>query len=229
MTTPATADLPAAPDLAADIARWLAEDVGAGDRTTDAIVPADATCRATLLLKEPGVVCGLGPGAPGVRGARPRACAREPLAADGDRVSPGIVGTLDGPARAVLTGERLALNLLGRLSGIATLTRRYVDAVAGTARRHPRHPQDDARACAPPRSGPSAAVAAPTTGWASTTPCSSRTTTCCSRPTSRPPIAAARGTGLPVEVECDTLDQVGAGPRRGRRPDPARQHVPRRS
>ena len=56
----------------------------------------------------------------------------EPLAADGDRVEPGPIARVEGPARAVLTGERLALNLLGRLCGIATLTRRYVDAVDGT-------------------------------------------------------------------------------------------------
>src|SRR6266581_5604360 len=53
-------------------------------------------------------------------------------AADGDLVQPGPVARLEGSARAILTGERTALNLLGRLSGIATLTRRYVDAVAGT-------------------------------------------------------------------------------------------------
>src|SRR2546430_2689778 len=52
--------------------------------------------------------------------------------ADGDRVGPSEIARLEGSARAILVGERLALNLLGRLSGIATLTRRYVDAVAGT-------------------------------------------------------------------------------------------------
>jgi nicotinate-nucleotide pyrophosphorylase (carboxylating) len=56
----------------------------------------------------------------------------EVLRRDGDEAAPGPLARLEGHARAVLTGERLALNLLGRLSGIATLTRRYVDAVAGT-------------------------------------------------------------------------------------------------
>jgi nicotinate-nucleotide pyrophosphorylase (carboxylating) len=111
-----------------DVRAWLAEDVGAGDATTNAVIDEDATCDARILLKEPGVVCGLDIAAAvfAELGAR-----LEPLAADGDRVH-GPVARVTGPARAVLTGERLALNLLGRLSGIATLTRRYVDAVDGT-------------------------------------------------------------------------------------------------
>lgn len=115
--------------LADAVEPWLAEDVGAGDVTTLAVVDADAVCRAELLLREPGVVCGLEAAAAAFEtlGAR-----LELLAADGDRVEPGPVSRVEGPARAVLTGERLALNLLGRLSGVATLTRRYVDAVAGT-------------------------------------------------------------------------------------------------
>jgi nicotinate-nucleotide pyrophosphorylase (carboxylating) len=113
-----------------DVRAFLAEDVGDGDLTSEAVVPADARLDATLLLKEDGVVCGLEVAEavfreldPGVR--------FEPLARDGDRVK-GEVARVSGNARALLTGERTALNLLGRLSGIATLTRRYVDAVAGT-------------------------------------------------------------------------------------------------
>lgn len=120
-----------APDLAADIVRWLAEDVGDGDRTTDAIVPADATSRATLVLREPGVVAGLDLARQVFESLDPD-LRWEPVVDDGDQVPPGPVARLEAQARAVLTGERLALNLLGRLSGIATLTRRYVDAVAGT-------------------------------------------------------------------------------------------------
>lgn len=127
---PARAELEA-PPLAEDIRRWLAEDVGDGDRTTDAIVPAEARATATLVVREPGVVAGLGL-ARQVFGALDPDLRWEPIAADGERVLPGAVGRLEARARAVLTGERLALNLLGRLSGIATLTRRYVDAVAGT-------------------------------------------------------------------------------------------------
>ncbi len=111
-----------------DVRAWLAEDVGAGDATTLSVIDEDATCEARILLKEDGVVCGLEVAAAVFEtlGAR-----LEPLAADGDRLH-GPVARVTGPARAVLTGERLALNLLGRLSGIATLTRRYVEAVEGT-------------------------------------------------------------------------------------------------
>ena len=93
-------------------------------------MPADARLDATLLLKEDGVVCGLEVAEAVFRELDPDVVF-EPLARDGDRVR-GEVARVSGNARALLTGERTALNLLGRLSGIATLTRRYVDAVAGT-------------------------------------------------------------------------------------------------
>ncbi len=113
-----------------DVRAFLAEDVGDGDVTADAVVPADATLEATLLLKEDGVVCGLEVAEAVFRELDP-AVRFEPLARDGDRIR-GEVARASGNARALLTGERTALNLLGRLSGIATLTRRYADAVAGT-------------------------------------------------------------------------------------------------
>jgi nicotinate-nucleotide pyrophosphorylase (carboxylating) len=108
---------------------WLAEDVGPGDVTTHALIDEDTTCRAVVLAKEPGVVSGLEVAAAvfGELGV-----AFEPLVAEGAMIEPGPIVELEGPARGVLTGERLALNLIGRLSGIATLTRRYVDAVEGT-------------------------------------------------------------------------------------------------
>jgi nicotinate-nucleotide pyrophosphorylase (carboxylating) len=110
-----------------DVDRWLAEDVGEGDLTSLSVVDEDATCLARVLAKEPGVVCGLDVAAE----VFDRLGAElQPLASDGERVERGPVAQVEGPARAVLTGERLALNLIGRLSGIATLTRRYVDAVA---------------------------------------------------------------------------------------------------
>jgi nicotinate-nucleotide pyrophosphorylase (carboxylating) len=113
----------------ADVERWLAEDVGERDLTSELVIDDDATCTMKLLLKEPGVVCGIGVAAEvfSALGA-----SLEPLASDGDFVEPGLVAVVEGPARGVLAGERLALNLVGRLSGIATLTRRFVDAVAGT-------------------------------------------------------------------------------------------------
>jgi nicotinate-nucleotide pyrophosphorylase (carboxylating) len=114
---------------ATDVDRWLAEDVGDGDLTTLAVIDEDATATARILLEEPGVVCGLR-----VAGEvfERLGAALEPLAADGDVVDAGPVARVQGRARGILTGERLALNVLGRLSGIATVTRRFVDAVEGT-------------------------------------------------------------------------------------------------
>jgi nicotinate-nucleotide pyrophosphorylase (carboxylating) len=87
------------------------------------------SCKAAVLVKEPGVVCGLGAAAEAFAELGVRF---EPLVEEAARVEPGPIAEVEGPARGVLTAERLALNLLGRLSGIATLTRRYVDTIAGT-------------------------------------------------------------------------------------------------
>jgi nicotinate-nucleotide pyrophosphorylase (carboxylating) len=114
---------------AIDVSGWLREDVGGGDLTSLALVEERATCEAELRLGEPGVVCGLGAAAAVFEAL---GATLEPLAAEGDWVEPGPIARVAGPARAVLSGERLALNLVGRLSGIATLTRRYVSAVAGS-------------------------------------------------------------------------------------------------
>ena len=110
----------------------LAEDIGAGDVTTDATIPADAVGVADLLVKEAGVVCGVRVAETTFR-ALDADIHFEALASDGDVVEPpAIVARISGSERAILTGERVALNFLGRLSGIATLTRRYVDALEGT-------------------------------------------------------------------------------------------------
>jgi len=110
----------------------LAEDVGRGDVTTEATVAEDATCTARLLLKEPGVVCGLSAMEAVFRSLDPK-LSFEPSAADADLFEqPTDLARVSGRTRAVLTGERTALNLLARLSGIATLTRRFVDAIDGT-------------------------------------------------------------------------------------------------
>ena len=113
-----------------DVRAFLAEDVGDGDLTSESVVPADAQLEAFLLLKEEGVVCGLDVAEAVFRELDP-GVEFERRASDGD-VTRGEVARVAGNARALLTGERTALNLLGRLSGVATLTRRYVDAVAGT-------------------------------------------------------------------------------------------------
>jgi nicotinate-nucleotide pyrophosphorylase (carboxylating) len=113
-----------------DVRAFLAEDVGNGDVTTTAVVPADASLSASLLLKEEGVLCGVEVAEAVFRELDPE-LELDALARDGDTTS-GEVARITGNARALLTGERTALNLLGRLSGVATLTRRYADAIAGT-------------------------------------------------------------------------------------------------
>jgi nicotinate-nucleotide pyrophosphorylase (carboxylating) len=112
------------------VAAWLAEDIGDGDLTTERVIPADLTCEAAMLVKERGVVCGLDLVDELFR-ELDGTVRFQALASDGDEVE-GRVALLEGPARPILTGERTALNILGRLSGIATLTRRFVDAIDGT-------------------------------------------------------------------------------------------------
>jgi nicotinate-nucleotide pyrophosphorylase (carboxylating) len=122
-----------ATDMDTIVSLALAEDLGPGDITGEAVVPADLTCRAIVTAKAAGVICGTA-----VVDAVYRAIDRDvrvtPLVEDGARVEapPRKLIAITGPARAVLAGERTALNLLGRLSGVATATRAYVDAVAGT-------------------------------------------------------------------------------------------------
>ena len=130
-----------------------------------------------LLLKEPGVVCGL-PALEAVFRSLDPTVSVAALAHDGDRFEqPTALARLAGRARAILTGERTALNLLGRLSGIATLTRRFVDAVEGTGATilDTRKTTPGLRALEKyaVRCGGGA-----TTASASTTRSSSRTTTC---------------------------------------------------
>jgi nicotinate-nucleotide pyrophosphorylase (carboxylating) len=121
-------------DVQRVVATALAEDVGSGDATTLALVPADARCRADMLLEEPGVICGV-PVAAAVFHALDPSVRLEPRLDEGTAVSdvPAVVAELEGPARAILSGERVALNLLGRLCGIASLTRRFVELTDGTA------------------------------------------------------------------------------------------------
>jgi len=111
----------------------LAEDVGRGDLTTDGLFEPGVACSAEILLKEPGVVAGIH-AADAVFRALDSTVDVELATDDGELVDdpPAVLARLDGPVHALLTGERTALNLLGRLSGIATSARRYVDAVAGT-------------------------------------------------------------------------------------------------
>lgn len=110
----------------------LSEDRASDDVTTQAVVGPELVAHGRLVAREAGVVCGLVV-AGYVFATLDERAALETHAADGERVDAGaVLATVSGPARAILSGERTALNLLQRLSGVATLTRRYVEAVAGT-------------------------------------------------------------------------------------------------
>jgi nicotinate-nucleotide pyrophosphorylase (carboxylating) len=110
----------------------LEEDLGsAGDLTSQTVIPADLRGQAAFVVREPGVVAGL-PAAALVFATLGGGLTFTPLVADGTAVRPGDrLATVAGPMRGILSGERTALNFLQHLSGIATATRRYVDAVAG--------------------------------------------------------------------------------------------------
>lgn len=109
----------------------LIEDIGEGDLTAS-LIPEDARSEATVISREPAVICGI------LWFEQVFAQLDEKIridwrVADGDKVEPGqILCILSGPSRALLTGERTALNFLQTLSGTATITRQYIEAVAGT-------------------------------------------------------------------------------------------------
>jgi nicotinate-nucleotide pyrophosphorylase (carboxylating) len=118
-------------DLYDQIKAWIAEDVGRGDRTTEAVIPPEAVGRARIEAREPALVAGLDI-ALGCFHAAGGGVEAKDLAPDGTSVSQGdVVARLEGSLRSILTGERTALNLLARLSGVATLTSRFVAAVSG--------------------------------------------------------------------------------------------------
>jgi nicotinate-nucleotide pyrophosphorylase (carboxylating) len=115
-----------------EVRRFLAEDVGSGDVTTMRTVPPSARARAGMVARERCVVAGL-PIAEAVFRVVDDGIVTRALVSDGALVHPGeVVAEIEGAAAPILTAERVALNLVQRLSGIATLTRRYVDAIAGT-------------------------------------------------------------------------------------------------
>jgi nicotinate-nucleotide pyrophosphorylase (carboxylating) len=114
----------------------LAEDLGrVGDVTTQATIPAKAEAHAAIVARDRGVVAGL-TAARAAFALTDRDILFEAQATDGDRIAPEtLIALVSGSARAILSAERVALNFLGRLSGVATLTARYVDAVAGESTR----------------------------------------------------------------------------------------------
>ena len=120
------------PEIEACIQQALAEDVGPGDATTNAIIPPGLKIHGEIIAKQAGVIAGLDVAAK-VFFMLDETVIFETNVSEGDLVADGtIVAKLFGPARALLTAERTALNFLGRMSGIATLTRRLVDKVVGT-------------------------------------------------------------------------------------------------
>ncbi|REJ79522.1 MAG: carboxylating nicotinate-nucleotide diphosphorylase [Acidobacteria bacterium] len=120
-------------EILADIGQFLAEDLGRGDITTRSTVPDDVRGRGKFLAKEDLVVCGIWIADAVFAHLDPENPKVETSVADGDEVKEGSVfATLEGYADVLLSGERVALNLLQRLSGIATLSRQFAKAVEGT-------------------------------------------------------------------------------------------------
>ena len=120
------------PEIRTVIQSALDEDIGSGDATSEAIIPLDAKMGAQIVAKQDGVLAGLDIAKEAFL-LVDRSFHFAALASEGQRVGSGdILAMLSGPAQAMLVAERVALNFLGRMSGIATLTRQFVDAVEGT-------------------------------------------------------------------------------------------------
>jgi nicotinate-nucleotide pyrophosphorylase (carboxylating) len=123
-----------ASEIERNVAAALAEDVGSGDLTAP-LTPGDKTVRAAVTCRKEAVICGQAWFEATIRSLDPRATVSW-LAAEGTQVAAGTrICEMRGQARALLTAERVALNFLQTLSGVATVTRRYVEAVAGTRAR----------------------------------------------------------------------------------------------
>ena len=141
------------PQLEADWLRLLElaveEDLGRqGDCTTLALVPADAPGRAAVVARQSGVIAGLAAVESTLRRFDPR-LRWSPETQDGASVPPNArLGSIEGPARGILAAERVLLNLLGRLSGVATLTRRVCRGGGRHEGANLRHPQNHARLAA---------------------------------------------------------------------------------
>ncbi|MDQ3322152.1 MAG: carboxylating nicotinate-nucleotide diphosphorylase [Acidobacteriota bacterium] len=120
-------------EILGQIGEFLREDLGRGDLTTASTVPADARGMGKFLAKEDFVLCGLEVAEAVFAHLDPESPEIETTAADGDEIKAGTVfATLMGFADILLAGERVALNLIQRMSGVATLTRAYVKAIEGT-------------------------------------------------------------------------------------------------
>ena len=120
------------PDILAAIRRALQEDIGDGDITTDSIVPVAASMQGRIIAKQDGIIAGLDVAGAVYQIVDPGINFNVAVSEGSCVANRQTLAALSGPARSLLTGERTALNFLGRMSGIATLTRRFVDAVVGT-------------------------------------------------------------------------------------------------
>ncbi|MGO4349221.1 carboxylating nicotinate-nucleotide diphosphorylase [Paenibacillus sp. MCAF9] len=110
---------------------WLAEDIGSGDITTETTIPRDSRSKAVIHVKESGIIAGL-PIAKLVFEVVDSSLVFDSKVQDGEYVNKGtVIATVEGSTHSLLTGERLALNLMQRLSGIATKTRSFIDALDG--------------------------------------------------------------------------------------------------
>ncbi len=131
MTSVHDTNLPS--EIVACVQRALDEDIGPGDATTNSVIPAQATMSGQIIAKQAGIVAGLDVAQLALQ-LLDKSVAFRALVSEGEQVTNRqVLARLAGSARALLTGERTALNFLGRMSGIATLTRQFVDAVAGTS------------------------------------------------------------------------------------------------
>jgi nicotinate-nucleotide pyrophosphorylase (carboxylating) len=114
------------------VTRALEEDIGTGDVTTDPLISPDFSCKAVITMKEKGVIAGF-PLVSLLYKVLDEKVVLHPLLNDGDYADgPKDIAQMEGPARGIVKGERVALNFLQRLSGIATLTREFVERVEGT-------------------------------------------------------------------------------------------------
>ncbi|MFD2671517.1 carboxylating nicotinate-nucleotide diphosphorylase [Marinicrinis sediminis] len=124
---------PSSTQIKEQIVHWLKEDVGSGDVTTLSTIPEGHVSKGLIHAKQAGIACGMKI-AQWVFEVVDATVSFEPLKADGDTVQQGdTLAIVEGSSRSILIGERLALNLLQRMSGIATRTHEYAQQVAGTA------------------------------------------------------------------------------------------------
>jgi nicotinate-nucleotide pyrophosphorylase (carboxylating) len=127
LTTPSIS-----PDIFEAIRRALEEDIGPGDATSNSIIPPEATMHGQIIAKQPGIIAGLDVAAAVYAAFDPRLEFTASVPEGAHVQNRQVLATAFGSARSLLTAERTALDFLGRMSGIATLTNRFVEAVAGT-------------------------------------------------------------------------------------------------